>query len=355
MRSASASAASASSVRPWARSAFARSNALGVAASEVETRLEVADLRVAREGRFSETESLRPGLVHALGREERLRAQEPQVRLVREALRRFVEYRDRRLRLSALGEELDEREVGRRRIRARDEVSKLAFRVLLVTQPRVELGGERVEIDGRFLRGERLFQEPERLFRPPLFREHLGECPPGEGVVGARAHHLPKRRDRRLGLALLRLNLREGHVEPAPHLVPLLALASECGASFLDGPARLLGALLREERRDPHEPRLGALGVEALGLGERLERALEVAEVELRLGAGQERLRVLCRTRSNRSHGLACEARVAEQERCAREGEPHVVALGEAPHRLLEEPPGPGCIARLDEVLGYLE
>ena len=64
----------------------------------------------------------------------------------------------------------------------------------------------------------------------------------------------------------------------------LFLFAGEGCAGLLDGCAGLVLAVLGEKGRDAHQPRLGPIRVEPLGLRECLESSLQVAEVQLRLG-----------------------------------------------------------------------
>jgi hypothetical protein len=219
----------------------------------------------------------------------------------------------------------------------------------------VELGGESPELRGGLVPGQALLQELDRLLRVLLPREHLDQRPPGEDVLRVGADHGPQRLEGGIGLSLLGADLREGHLEAVAELDRLLVGPGERGARLLDRGARLVASVLREQRLDPHQPRLGPVGVEAFGLGERPEGVLEVAELELGLRAQHEGSRVLSGFGDDPEHRLARLARVAEQERHPSQGDLHLVALREAARRVLEEPAGAGRVAGLDEEARRLE
>ena len=95
--------------------------------------------------------------------------------------------------------------------------------------------------------------------------------------------------------------------------------------------------------------------MESFRFGERRERALEVAELQLGLRAQHERGRMLLGIGRDREHDLARLARIAEQERDPRQSDPQVAALREAAHGVLELPAGAGSVAGLHGQLRNFE
>ena len=212
-----------------------------------------------------------------------------------------------------------------------------------------------IEADRRRIGLERGLDQREPLFAAFFSRQDLEQCVPGHPIGGLICDHLLQRCDRGFGLALLRLDLSQHHPETPALFALLLFVPDERGVRLLDRRARFFTALFGEQGRNARQPRLGAVGVETLGLGERLERALQIAEVQLCLGACDQRVCVVLRVRRDGDQRFVREARIAEQQRHPGQREPQVVALWEASHRFFEEPAGARCVARHDPELGDLE
>jgi hypothetical protein len=168
------------------------------------------------------------------------------------------------------------------------------------------------------------------------------------GVVGEQG---VEGRERSLSLALLGLELGQREIQPAAQRHGLLVVAGQLGAGLLDEGASLPLLGLGEQRRDAHQPRLGAVRVEALGLRQRGQRALQVTELKFGLGAQHQRVGVLFGFDGDSVRYLASARRVAQQERDARERQRQIGASGMTADSVLQQPAGLRRVARPDQEL----